>query len=227
MKRLVIALLTLFAIAQAPPQEPTETISQEPAGTISVQVIDQQGNPVPDATVEMDPPPGRMLLYSSPTCKTDASGACSTDKLPMDTYYIRAKKPSDGYPDVSFSFYSHETRPVIVQLTASQPIISAVFKLGPRAARLILRVVDDISGEPVDNPTVILRSASGPPDFIGMGRDPDSSVLVPPDKDIYIEIRADGYLPWYSKEHSDVIAGNTVRLPSGDQKEFTIRLTRQ
>ncbi len=219
MKRLVIAVLTVLAIAQSRPQEPT--------GVISVQVIDQQGNPVPDATVEMNPPPGRMLLYSSPTCKTDASGACSTDKLLMDTYYIRAKKPSDGYPDVSFSFYSHETRPTIVQLTPSQPSISAVFTLGPRAAKLILKIVDDGSGEPVDNPTVILRSAWGPPDFIGMGRDPDSSVLVPPDEDIDIEIRADGYLPWYSKEHSDVIGGSALHLRSAAQRELTIRLTRR
>jgi hypothetical protein len=71
-----------------------------------------------------------------------------------------------------------------------------------------------------------LRSASGPPDFIGIGRDPDSSVLIPPDEDIDIEIRADGYLPWYSTEHSEVIGGNTVRLRSEDQKELMIRLLR-
>jgi hypothetical protein len=219
MKRLIFALLALSTIVQALPQEPT--------GIISVKVIDQQGNPVPDAIVKMDPPPGRMLLYSSPSCKTDTSGVCSTDDLPMDTYYVRAMKPSDGYPNISFSFYSHESKPIIVQLTASQPTVSVVFTLGPRAARLKLEVVDDVSGEPVDNPAVILRSASDPHDFIGMGRSPDSSVLVPPDKDINIEIRADGYLPWHSTEHSEVIAGNVVRLRSGDQQELTIRLTRK
>ncbi len=176
------------------------TQAPEPKGTVSVTVINQKGNPVDSATVKLDPEHGGML-YVSPTCKTDSAGKCTRDGLQMDAYLLGAMKPSDGYPNLSPEFYSHETKRMEVVLTAANPHANIVFRLGPPMAKLKLTFVDDLSGVPINNPTIILRGGSGPHDWISIGRTADSTVLVPPDRDVHLEISGDGYQPWHLEEH--------------------------
>ncbi|MGB9407244.1 MAG: hypothetical protein WCA89_06870 [Terracidiphilus sp.] len=219
MNRIAFAILALVAS--------TQIWSQEPKGAISVKVIDQQGNPVPTAIVMFDPPPGRMLLYSSPECKTDASGSCTRDKLLMDTYLVRVMKPSDGYPNMSFNFYSHQSKEIVVVLTPEHPNSSVLFTLGPRAATLKLNIVDDANDAPIDNPSIILRNATDPKDLIGRGLPADSTVLIPPDIDVQIEVTADGYMPWRLTEHPELTRSKALHLRSEERQEMTIRMTRQ
>jgi hypothetical protein len=221
MNRIAFVILALVASALA--------WSQDPKGAISVKVIDQQGNPVPAATVKFDPPrrEGTMLLYVSPDCKTDASGSCTRDKLLMDTYLVRVKKPSDGYPNMSFNFYSHQSKEIVVVLTPEQPNRSVLFTLGPKAATLKLNIVDDANDAPIYNPSVILRNVSDPKDLVGMGPSADSTVLIPPDMDVQIEVRADGYMPWHLTEHPELASGKAMHLRSEERQEMTIRMTHQ
>lgn len=200
----------------------------EPRGSVSVTVIDQKGAPVQSAIVKFDPSHGGGISYVSPTCRTDATGACTRNGLAMGTYLLGAMKPSDGYPDLSFDFYSHETKRIEVVLTPSSPQANVVFRLGPPMAKLKLGIIDDGSDTPVGNPTVmLLRGGAGSHDWIGIGKTADSTFLVPPDEDVHLEITADGYEPWHLEEHPELSPGGVVHLHSEGRQEMTARLRHQ
>jgi hypothetical protein len=198
----------------------------EPGGVLNVKVIDKEGNPVQAAMVKLDPA-HRGVSYVSPTCKTDATGTCTRYKLPFGSYLVEAMKPSDGYPDLSFEFYSHETKRIQVALSRVKPQASVVFRLGAPMAKLKLSIIDDGTGALVDNPTITLRAGNNPHDWVSIGKTPDSIVLVPPDKDVKLEITADGYQPWQLKEHPELSPGGVVQLHSQEKQEMTVRLKHQ
>jgi hypothetical protein len=196
-------------------------------GTLTVKVIDEKGQPVPGATVEMNPPPDKMLLYSRPECTTDSSGVCSRDDLLFDTYYVTAMKPSVGYPDLSFNIYSHRKKPIIVELSSKNTKAEVSFKIGPKCGFLTINAVDSGTGGPVIDRAIVLRNPSDPKDVIGIGRTSDPWVLIPPDEDIQIEVVAEGYQPWSSTKHAEQNGGKPMRLHSEERREMTIRMLHQ
>jgi hypothetical protein len=99
-----------------------------------------------------------------------------------------------------------------------------VFTLGPKAAILKLSVLDDATDTSIDSPVIILRNASDPNDWMNIARTADSTVLIPPDEDVQIEISAHGYNSWHSSEHPELMSGKAVHLHSGVKSEFKIRL---
>lgn len=213
------ALIIALALA-------TTACAQSPGltGSITVKVLDQQNKPVRGATVTMDPPPGTMLMHASPMCKTDQSGVCTRSNLSIETYFLHAKKREDGYPDMRFSFYGHQTKPIEVHLTPGSPDANIVFVLGPPAAIVKLEITDDATGTPVDNPSIILRNPLYPSDMVSIGKTADSTVLIPPDNDVEIEIRADGYEPWQSREHRESTSGKPLLLHQGESTRLSVHL---
>jgi len=219
MPRSLLVFLILSSAVVAPAQETT--------GTVTVRVIDQKGDPVQSATVKFDLTPRPGISYVSPMCKTDTTGACTRHGLAMGAYLLGAMKPSDGYPDLTFDFYSHETKRIQVVLTLSSPEKNIVFRLGPPMAKLKLSFIDDGSGMPINNPSITLRGGAGTHDWISIGKSPDSTVLVPPDRDIHLEVNADGYQQWRLGDHPEVSPSGVMHLHSQDKQEMAIRLKHQ
>lgn len=216
MIRVVVALLYLIAAAVAFPQVPR--------GEITVRVVDTKGNPVSAAIVRMHAPPGRTLLYAVPECTTDATGTCSRDDLLIDTYYVSAMKPSEGYPNLSFSFYGHNRKPVVVDLTPNRPKASVPFIVGPKCGVVTITAVDKGFGVPIANPTIILSRPSNPEDQLVIGKSADSQVLIPPDEDVLVEASAKGYKRWHMETQPEATHANALHLHSGESRQFTIRL---
>jgi hypothetical protein len=202
-------------------------------GVISVKVVDQTGAPKSSAIVGMYPPPGVLSVGAIPECRTDSSGICARKGLQLGTYVIWAKKPADGYPDLSFDFYSHLSKrnngrrvfPAVVSLTSLRPAANVVFKLGPKAAKLTIETVDESSGARVDEKTIILRRADDPNDFLSVGQGSSSTILIPPDEDIQIEVVAEGFKSWRSAEQKE--EGKPLRFRSGESRDMTINLKRR
>jgi len=212
----IFALLIFVTISSAQPAGPR--------GRITVTVVDQQGEPVPSATVKFGPPPGTIISGGVPDCETDASGTCSRKHLPMDTYYVRAVKPYDVYPDLPLEFYSRQTKPIPVAVTPGDPDHKVLFKLGPKAGTLKLNVFDETSGAALNNPAVFMRNASSPKAWISINRRDDSTVLIPPDEDVLIEIYAAKYQGWKLVDHLEVAGGKALRLEPGEKREWTIHI---
>jgi hypothetical protein len=226
-RRVPIAFAFTVAVAGLTPA------CQAKWGMITVKVVDQLGSAVPGATVTMRQPiPGPQAI---PECTTDETGTCTRADFRMGTYLITAMKPSDGYPNLWFEFYSHQvhpksgyqSKPAIVELKDDNPTGSVVFTLGPKAAFLKLEVIDDETDEPVANFTVILRNAAEPNDYLSSGKAANPTVLLPPDEDIQVEITAPGYRGWRMAEHPENNRGAPLRLQSDQTREMTIRLKHQ
>lgn len=213
-----VAFAFLFIVTSSGAQTP------DPCGRITVKVVDQQGEPVADATVKFGPPPGTLVVDGPPDCTTDASGTCSGKNLPMNTYYVRAVMPYGDYPDMPSKFYSHQSKPIPVAVTPGDPDHKVLFKLGPKAGTLKLIVLDETSGAAIKNPAVFLRIASRPKAWISITRRDDSTVLIPPDEDVLIEVYAAKYQPWKSPEHAEVAGGQALHLEPGETREWTIHI---
>lgn len=216
MSRIGFAILALAAVAAAQ--------SREPLGTVTVKVIDQQGNAVQSAVVRINPAPNGGLVSVSNICKTDSSGICTRTGLPAGTYFVDAMKPEDGYPDLRFALYSPQSREIEVVLTPGSPGSSVQFLLGPKAAKLKLDVLDDATGSPLDSATVILWNPLNSKEMVGVGRASDSTVLIPAEKDVLLRVTANAHQTWQLADHPELNAGKPLHLRSGEIREMAIRL---
>ncbi|MGB9406028.1 MAG: hypothetical protein WCA89_00730 [Terracidiphilus sp.] len=142
----------------------------------------------------------------------------------MDTYYVRAVKPYDVYPDLPLKFYSHQSKPIPVVVKPGDLYHNVLFKFGPMAGTLKLNVLDEKSGAAINNPAFFLRNASSPKDWISINRRDDSTVLIPPGEDVLIEIYAAKYQPWKLVDHPEVAGGKALRLEPGEKREWTIHI---
>jgi len=146
----------------------------------------------------------------------------------MGTYLLGAMKPSDGYPNLAPEFYSHENKRVQFTLSSDDLRPNIVFTLGPQMAKLKLSFVDDQSGVPIQsNSSIILRGSADPHDWVSIGRTADSTVLVPPDRDVRLEVDAAGFQPWHLEEHHELSSTGVLHLHSHALQEMTIRLKPQ
>jgi hypothetical protein len=202
--------------------------SQEASGVITAKVVDEQGSVVSDAIVRMGPPPGqKMIHYLVPECKTDASGSCSLGHLPMETYLVTASKPSDGYADPSIDLYGHHNKPTVVNLTPDGPSANVLVSIGPRAARLSLKIVDSVTDAEIGNSMIILRNASNPSEWVSVRKSSQSTFLVPPDTDTLVEVSAEGYKEWRFVEQPDFARTGPMHLRSNERREMTIQMSHE
>lgn len=166
MLRMICLIMLTFSVVLLG----SEAQSPGPVGSIIVKVVDAHGDAVPSAVVKFCPGPDTATIGGFPECRTDASGSCSKKNLPLDTYYVRAMKPSDGYQDMTFQIYSHQSESIQVVLTPDASARSVLFKFGPKAAVLKVNILDDLTGSEVTNGTIVLRSGSNLSEWIRVNR---------------------------------------------------------
>lgn len=189
-------------------------LSAQTKGTITVQVLDHVGRPLANATVEFVPI-GVILATALPWCLTDASGVCSKD-LGFAKYHVTAMKKADGYPDLTFNFYSHGKWPATTAISRKKPVTRVTFRLGPRAALLTLNIIDSVTEVRIEHVAVTLRPVADPKNFFSTSLGQDSTVLIPAREDVAVEVEAKGYKPWDPQ--------NSIRLDSGESKQLTVDL---
>jgi hypothetical protein len=195
-----------------------------PSGSIHVRVEDAAGNPIANALVKANYRNGKWLMTAIPECITDKSGTCTCRHLILTRYHITASKISDGYPNTSWSLYGHRLKAVIVALTPSESSADVTVTLGPRAGHLFLRIADANTGASVFNPSIELRVAADPRIFVSQGLSKNSSVLVPADENILLEVHASGYKTWHMLARPDDAAPLPIHLASGQREELTIQM---
>jgi len=100
-----------------------------------------------------DAPMGKV-----PSAYTDKWGKFLIKVFASGIYTVAVVKEEDGYPLTDSPF--HSVGPVDVpQVTVDEQkrIAEVVIKLGPKAARLVGRIVDANTNKPVENAQIILR----------------------------------------------------------------------
>lgn len=196
-------------------------------GAISGRVLDPEGQPVFGAEVNAshtESGTGRV-----PTAYTDNQGEFQIRDLRPGTYIVSASKEEDGYARTYLLFNSAgfvENPQVTVY---EQQITSdVVVHLGPRAARLVGRIVNAITNEPIQNlqnVKITFRRIDRPDNWYSRAPDLNGefSIFVPP-APFTIEVEAPGYEDW---QYRSVSAGDqtaSLQLVPGSSQNLTIAL---
>jgi len=183
-------------------------------GRITGTVLDQRGQPLHRITVHVVRE--ESGIYGS-SAVTDGSGQFVIENLEPGTYHIFGESGAGGYPDPALSFYSKE-EPTKVFLTTGCTA-NVMLVLGPVAGIWSGDLIDKATSEPIKTPHAphfIVRKIADPEDSIEFLGPAEFRWLIPPDIDVTLEIRAEGYEPWFGMLPS--------RFHSGENKKLKIEL---
>jgi hypothetical protein len=213
-----LAAFTLSATASF-----TQT-AQPLRATLRITVVDAIGNPVPEATVNVQPldvPMGMVL----PSCRTGPEGKCAISKLELLRYEVFASKPLDGYPEHMYSFFNVPGAPrSIVTFSAGHIEDDVVVPIGKKGGILKGTVTDAETGKGL-NANVEFRWVSNPQIFFsGSGlANAQFRIVVPSGTAFTMVISLDGFEAWTYTSPSTP-AKNSIQLNSGEELTLDIRL---
>jgi glycine cleavage system aminomethyltransferase T len=126
---------------------------------------------------------------------------------------------------MTWSFYSeaYEGKGTqIVRISSNRAETRTIIRLGPKAGRLLIDVIDADSKQRVKDASVAMNHKGRPKTLIRSGSNtPDGfDLLIPPDVSVEIAIGAPGYQTYhYQKNDQDFL-----KLSSGAEKTLTIEL---
>jgi hypothetical protein len=243
MRKLVLLspllVITLISLIHTPASRTNSQLTIQPSGNnyaaIKGIVTTIGGQPVSKAMVYvMRLSDSSNFVSRRNALTTDALGRFSFSNLPDGGYTIRASKEEDGYPDLTFSFYSVAYNAVnwpqitIVNGTTVEDVI--VHVPSPKCGRLLITVIDAQTNKKIrgaeaslnhqGNPYTLLRSGANRPD--------DSfNLLVPPDVVVDLKVSAPGYRDWHYDTDSRKGETKTLRVAPDTTKELNVTLQPQ
>lgn len=125
-------------------------------------MLDAEGQPVGGGQVTLDKvgSSGSVLL---PVGTTDEHGEFSFSELTPGEYRVNASKEEDGYPNTRFELYSTGVESVPrVTVYAGQVTSDVVVRFGPKAPKIVGKVVDAETGEPLENAIIVISRLGEP-----------------------------------------------------------------
>jgi carboxypeptidase family protein len=188
--------------------------SSKATGQVTGTVSDQHGEPLSRVRVQ-----ARMEETSMYTGGTETSdkGEFVIEGLEQGTYDIFGESDAGGYPNTALSFYGKEEPAKVFLTTGGTATVRLV--LGPVAGIWSGILTDKSTGKPIVSPHAphfIVRKIADPEDSIEFLGTAKFRWLIPPDVDVTLEIRAEGYEPWFGTM--------PLRFRSGENKQSKIEL---
>ena len=219
---LLLAIIALLA-SSSYAQDKSENQSKKGYGMIEGQVVTKEGLPVANATVYA------FEYGRSPSNVTDVQGKFMLTHLPVGKHRIIAYKEGDGFPNLLWSFYSEaykrEEFP-IVNVEENQLVRGVIVRLGPKAGRLLIRVIDAKTKQPIRDVSVALNHKGKRKTLFRSGTtrsDGEFDLLIPPSIPINVVLSAPGYKTWrYVNAKS--VDRDAVRIQSGSSRKIIVEL---
>lgn len=216
-------LLSVLSFLPGYAQDKSANQSGNRYGAVEGIVVTREGIPVADATVYILQI-GRSLLGS-----TDINGMFTLAHIPVGNHKIIAYKESDGFPNLVWSFYSEaysgEGFPVI-NVQENQTVRDVRVRLGPKASRLFISVIDAGTKQPIRDASVALNHKGKPKTLFKTGAttaEGSFDLLIPPSISINVVVEARGYKKWrYVK--GGAVDRDAIRLLPGSSKKMTVEL---
>lgn len=211
---LIVLLLSSCAISQTPDPTPVD-------GRITGTVVNEDGKPVPGATVYVSEEATSLIDANRIVARTDGAGRFDFGrKLKHGVYEIYARKDKDGFPDPTSKFYqslnfSRQT----VQLFGDHPAEKVTVQLKDKAAILEGRVFDADTGRPLKASIGFtnLRTEAGH----SVAADGKFHALIPANTDVYVEVQD------VDRDHADWSLFTTkMTLKPGQKLEIDVPLSK-
>ena len=183
-------------------------------GLITGTVLGQRGQPLNHVTVGAVREENGMHV---PSAETNSSGQFVIEELEPGTYDLFGESDVAGYPNTALSFYRKEEPTKVFLRTGDTAKVKLV--LGPVAGAWTGVLIDKANGKPIAPPHAphfIVRKVVDPEDSIEFLGPEKFRWLIPADVDVTLEIRAEGYEPWF--------ALLPLRFHSGENKTMKIEL---
>ena len=134
---------------------------------ISGTVVNLEGRPIAGADVFAVSTRGSR--GPRPHTLTNAQGNFTIGGLEAGTYFMEARKESEGYASTVDSFPSHRfTQVPRIVLLENQVVSAVILRFGPKSAILTGQVIDAKTKKPVEA-DIILRRADNPKYFYSTG----------------------------------------------------------
>src|SRR5436309_7246404 len=139
------------------PSSHQASVPQEasPSGMIAGRVLNPEGQPVSQATVVAEPE--GFITGLMPSANTDEKGRFSIKGLMPGRYKVYASKESDGYPEPISTFYMGNSVKVQEIAVSEEQTAEVVVHLAAKAGKIIGKIVDATTAEPVIDARIILR----------------------------------------------------------------------
>jgi hypothetical protein len=242
MKNAFAALPVLFALLAAA----QVSVPAPSRGRISGILVYPNGTPVVKGKVVLT---GARLNEnpSEVSVEADQEGRFEFGHLRLTSYWFHPSKEDEAYGDgvvVSVRGGVRLTNPIGVELTSAEPIAHVVLKLGPKWGMVTGLVDDRTTHGPVEARLRFAErvgaSTNNEPSYLHGFFERDASgsfrVLIPPQMDLFLQVDADGYEPWFYPDGvgTSVFLENhllqqplPLRLQSGEQKSLNIEMERR
>jgi hypothetical protein len=211
MKHLLTWALVLTSLSAFP---------QTKLGHIRGTVVDQDGNPVPAATVYVMSQEVSLDEITPPSAKSDGNGNFNFSRpLELGSYKIWARKTEDLYPEPLDEFYK-DPKAVAAKadLTDDHSWANITVTLGDKAAVLEGTVIDSVSGKPTSARLAFLDQNGNGHVLYANG---EYHMLLPSGKDLSIMVIGIG------PEEKSQMAVNALRLDPGQEMRMDIPVSKQ
>lgn len=208
---LALVATTLFAYSQT---------KVRPQGEIKGTVADKDGNPVAAATVYAVPQGATFDGITPRSAKTDRNGEFDfRGGFELGAYKLYSRKDTDGYPDLSDSFYADpKAEAPKVDLTEDHPSATITVALGEKAGVLVGRIIDADTGAPL-KAKLVFMDEDGHDHFVLVNG--KYRTLLPAGKDVTLMVMI--MSPDYHPQSSPA----PLRLEPGQEMQMDIPFSKQ
>jgi hypothetical protein len=192
--------------------------------TVTGTVVDEQEKPVEGAWISALVGNGRV-----PREQSDSKGQFSLWIQRPGTYTVYAEHLEKGYPIAAWAFYGKLWQQNLVQVTIDETSTPAPvkIKLGPKAGRLVLTILDGSTNKPIEKGSVDLCRVGEPRSSwsISEAWPKGHYEILTPEVPFTIKFQT-WHGEWVDRKAFDEsgVQIETIQLELGARREMTIRL---
>jgi hypothetical protein len=188
-------------------------------GSIEGTVLANDGKPLEGATVYALP---ALNMRQQLRALTDSNGKYLIKGVPSGEAYVSVFDEDKGYPYNFFAFFINPGQEMRkVQIPVQKETTEVNFKMGDRAARLELEIVDD-RGTPITNTAELAFTRPDVPGSYMTGAGDHISLLVPPVR-FHLSIETPGFKQW---NYENKETGGMLQPKPGETVKLTVHLVR-
>lgn len=196
-------------------------------GSIVGRVVNAEGQPIAKARVTASLVEAKSRVES--LTETDEDGKFTIKDLAPGTYTLRVANEEEGYPPTDSEFYTDYSIIVPqVGVYGNRVTRDVLVQAGQKRAWLAGRVVDSVTGEPINDAIITFRRADNPKIFFSTGsnqtRVKGGFKLLAPNFPFTVTVSAPGYDDWHPETNGPQKLAGTLQLFSGETRELTVSL---